>query len=426
VTFKQSSGVADLGTPTGAITVVNGVGNGNGNSTAFGVTPVNGQVTFTVDSATSGSSVPVVYAQPTSGNALAVSSTGAPTGSFGIGGAVTWAPTEATAFSTVSGVVTAIDAASSTVWLDTTPTPDGVADVSVKWAAGDRYSYDSGSTTSDVSSAQFQSWLSVGDTLGVQGYNPGSSQLVILNDVPNAPTNVAASYVSTAGNVSVAFTMPTNPDVVGYDLQRATVTNGVVGSFATVTTLSSAQAATAGYKFTNVPSAGTFAYQVLAANSNGDKSPASNVSQATVPSTPAATSHVGAPKTLTTGGATFQDNNNNGNVDSGDILRLTFDERMAAPASDASLTLTDGNTPDATVGTVTNGVNSTWTLNAESNTIIITLTGGPVIGTGGTNPGIQYPATVTASTGVADTGAQNTGSTPLNWDPTAANQDVTF
>lgn len=425
VTFKQSSGAADFGAPTGAITVVNGVGNGNNNTTALGVTPVNGQVTFTVDSAVSGSSVPVVYAQPASGNALAVGSTGAPTGSFGIGGAVTWAPVEAAAFSNPAGLVTAIDTANSTLWLDTSGTPDGIADVSVKWAAGDRYAYTS-NTSSDISSAQFLSWLSVGDEVSVSGYNPGSSRLTIANDIPAAPTNVSASYVSTAANISVSFTKPSNPDVVGYDLQRAAVTGGVVGTFATVAQQSESAAMAAGYKFTDAPSsAGTYAYRVLAANNNGDLSPVSAVAQATVPTTPAATSHVGAPKTLATNGATFQDNNNNGNVDSGDILRLTFDERMAAPASDASLQLTDGNTT-ATVGTVTNGVNSTWSLNSDSNTIVITLTGGPVIGTGGTNPGIQYPATVTGATGVADTGAQNTGGTALNWNVAATGQDVTF
>jgi hypothetical protein len=106
-------------------------------------------------------------------------------------------------------------------------------------------------------------------------------------------------------------------------------------------------------------------------------------------------------------GAVYQDNNSNGNANSADVLRITFDEVMAAPAAPASITLTDAD-GTASVGTVTNGVNSTWTLSSDSRTIIITLPGSPVVTTAGTAPGVQYPATVTAASNVTDTGANNT------------------
>lgn len=100
--------IADPGTVDGAlITVVNGVGNNS--YRADNVTPVNGQVTFTVNGTVAQSVIPAVYADyTTANNGLDLVANvpsdklpKVPAEAFGIGGMTTWAPAEAAAFSQV-------------------------------------------------------------------------------------------------------------------------------------------------------------------------------------------------------------------------------------------------------------------------------------------------------------------------------------
>ena len=168
----------------------------------------------------------------------------------------------------------------------------------------------------------------------------------------------------------------------------------------------------------NVTTNGDHFYVVRPVSTSGDVGADSSVVKATLSAPPSPITHNGAPLSSS---AVYQDNNTNGTVDTADILRITFDETMSAPAASASLTLTDG----STIGTVTNGVNSTWTLSGTT-TYVITLTGAPVISTSGATPGIQYPATVTAATGVQDTAASNSPAVAANWNPATPLQDFTF
>ncbi len=46
-----------------------------------------------------------------------------------------------------------------------TPPATPAADVTVKYAAGDTFTYDSGSTTATISDVQFSNWMSKGDRL---------------------------------------------------------------------------------------------------------------------------------------------------------------------------------------------------------------------------------------------------------------------
>jgi hypothetical protein len=89
-TFANVGGAATQGAVTATIPVVNGTAQAA--DPVIAVTPINGQVTFTVnDSAAIEADIPVVYANTiTSPGTLAVNSSGAPTESFGVGGEAIW------------------------------------------------------------------------------------------------------------------------------------------------------------------------------------------------------------------------------------------------------------------------------------------------------------------------------------------------
>ena len=141
--------------------------------------------------------------------------------------------------------------------------------MTVKYVTGDHFVYTSDSQNATISMAQFSNWISKGDSVDVTGYNPGNTAFDLTNDVPNAPTGVSASYDSTSGDVTVSFTKPTNPDVAGYQLLRAPVTNGKVGDYTV-----DSSATRSGTKFTDpTPATGTYSYEVQAKNDNDDWSP---------------------------------------------------------------------------------------------------------------------------------------------------------
>src|SRR3546814_10135750 len=196
---------------TGAtITVVNGVGNAG--TRADNVTPVNGEVTFTINASVAVSVVPVVYTDanppvgnngldltaPTPANALPE----APSDAFGIGGMKTWVPAEATAFTTVpAGEVIAVYADEQAYSLDNgyggapAVDGDGIADVLVKWTTGDTFASDNNDAINAaeqaISLAQFAAWISAGDEIGqITGYNPGAVHPALQGDHPSAATAV--------------------------------------------------------------------------------------------------------------------------------------------------------------------------------------------------------------------------------------------
>ena len=98
--FVGGATLADMATAgAGQITVVNGVSTG-GVPHAYGVMPISGSVTFTVDSTTAGKAIPVVYSRADSNDTLSVDTTGVPTEKFGVGGEITWTVAGGTGAST--------------------------------------------------------------------------------------------------------------------------------------------------------------------------------------------------------------------------------------------------------------------------------------------------------------------------------------
>lgn len=158
---------------------------------------------------------------------------------------------------------------------------------------------------------------------------------------------------------------------------------------------------------------GDYAYTVYAdsaANDSGDYSDPSNKV------TPEAATPVSVPADAPDStSATVQDKDSDGKISTGDVLAVTFDELMAAVNVGDQFSVTDS---DTTVADIINGTNSTWVLNGAGNMITITMTAGPNITTVGSPIGAQYPAVVTASSGVTDT-------TAAEWD-LAGSTDKTF
>jgi phospholipase C len=95
----------------------------------------------------------------------------------------------------------------------------------------------------------------------------------------------------------------------------------------------------------------------------------------------------------------------------GDSVKIGFDLALAKPAATASIQVSDG---DGTVAKLVNGTNATFKLNMVAvnqggNTyppgwlLTVTLTGPPIVTTPGSVPGVQFPAHVTAASGIKNT-----------------------
>jgi len=376
---------------------------------------------------TAGSAVPVFF-DPTvvlGVDKLVTNASGVPTGDFGIGGQVNINPGQAVAGNSVAVVTsvatTSFSSATATYFFNATD------------------AYQIGGVAK--SATAFMAALSSGDTVAVTAYLPTTvsglhaTTYNITADKPLAPTALAAALVDTNLDGTLDTARLTFTAAVGglqagagkAEYRVAAVTGGVVGVFgaavpAVTFTYASATSTTGTIDLAAIPAVGSYVYKVhilgLVGATFSDYSANSNTLVISAVPTPSVN---GAPISNV---AAFQDNNSNGTVDTGDVLRLTFNEPMSAPDAAASITLTDTNaTP--TIGTVTNGVNSTWTLSSDKLLMTITLTGGPVIGTAGTTPGVQYGCSVTASSGVTDLATNNAGGFPLDWN-IGASADKTF
>ncbi|MGH2798805.1 MAG: IPT/TIG domain-containing protein, partial [Thermoleophilaceae bacterium] len=109
------------------------------------------------------------------------------------------------------------------------------------------------------------------------------------------------------------------------------------------------------------------------------------------------------PPTITDARLTL--NANSSDVDTGDVWTITFSEAMAPIVTTDSITVQDG---DGTSGTVTCNASTasgsggaTCTLNSTATVLTVTITG-TLTSSGGTAPGISYPATIIATSGITD------------------------
>ena len=418
ITFTEdgSTNTANEGAVAADITVVNGttVVGADDDATAQAV---NGQITFTLDGVANESVVPVIYRDADSdGNLdLAADNTPVATEPFGVGGEVQYLPPEAT-----------VGAHPFTVTSVTSDRGAFVSDGATYYMdANDTYKY----TNLDITRAQFDAMLSVGD-VGSTTYNPdptGASTFNITTDHVDAPaaptvTVVAAVNGTALDDGRITYTRPaTNSPGVTYALQRAVVATGVdtecgtiddlVGSFATVAGATQAAGTGSGvfvFSDNNVPD-GCYSYRIRATSPGSGVTADSAGSTATpFPTPPDTTGPVSVFATMTTKAGLI------GTFDTGDVIKIVFNEPMIKPVEGAMVQLRDG---DLTIAKIVAGPypgsNATFTSNSVAETVngvprpagtvfTITLTGAPTITSPGVTTGLQVPADVTDRSGIAD------------------------
>ncbi|WP_369052830.1 cell wall-binding repeat-containing protein [Kineococcus terrestris] len=421
---QQVSGnyLAAPGTVGAALTSVNGgapvTNTGPGTATSPGTTsavanPVNGSITFTVDGAATESVVPVVYVNGGAGLALTaggpsprleLNAQGNPVEAFGLGGAVTYVNPAATsqtvatstAITSVNKAANQFDAASSTF----------------TYKAGDTFSIGGVPATLD----EFEAALSAGDTFGAAYSATTAASTFALTDAnPVAPTGVAAT--ATANDITVTVTLGGSGAAATIDnvvLQRATVTNGVVGTFTTIASpTTDADSVAAGFQYAdNDVAVGSYQYRAAVVN-DGQQS-AFSAASTTVASTAPAADTAGPVATATT---LVTDAGFSGILDAGDVFTVRADEALALPAAGSVIRVADGTVAGSSVADLVVGTNATVSLNAAAvpatpagpnagaaaNTVLtVTVTAAPTVVTAGDVAGVAYPATIVNTSGVTD------------------------
>ena len=431
---NQSSGnIANQGlggAVNNTITVVNGAAEPAGQTAINGIVPQSGTVTFSVTNTDGGTAapscvVPVVYAQGTGGvNTLTLNSTNNPaTQNYGLGGAAVFSPNAAIT-GTYNNVLVVSNVAPLFMFVGCT----GVNQCHTFSYASTANTYTYNSPNVNVTQGQFGADLSgpvtaptspaglqgaTPDVLGTVSYDAPSTatpnttstfSFVGGIDAPAAPTAVSATTcdpntdaaASAADDICVSWTAPANQDVTSttnpgsYNVYRATVTSGTVGSFALVSTVNGTDPTSnvSGTAYTDTdPGAGTYEYAVQAVPNAGNfgvpngggggngptSAPSANV---TIGSTAAALTPVSV-STSYVEGATGQPR---ATLGASDAMTIVFANVSASNpltvASNASITFND---KDGTALTLTNGVNSTFTVSgASSNTLNIAVTTTPI------------------------------------------------
>jgi hypothetical protein len=416
ITFSESgaTNTADEGSVAADVTIVNGTTLVGADDDAT-AQAVNGQITFTVDGSAVESIVPVVYRDADGDGNLDLNANDTPVAAepFGVGGQVRYLPPEAT-----------LGASGFTV---TSVTPERDAFVS----GGRTYFFDTNDTYRyqgvAITRAQFDSILSPGD-VGTANYNPDPAGVSIFDittddvDATAAPTvTVTNSSGPTVNDARITYTrVATNSPGVTYTLQRSTVDDGLdnscgtlddsAGPFATVPGATQAPGSGSGqfvFSDNNVPD-GCYSYRIRATSPISSNTADSAGSAATSIPPPADTTDptsVFASMTTKAGLA--------GTFDTGDVVKIVFNEAMAIPAIGSKVQLRDG-VGDLTIAELIAGTNATFSLNVAPEVVnavsrptgtvlTITLTAAPASVFPGLTAGLQVPATVVDEAGITDT-----------------------
>lgn len=417
-TFAVNTGadIADIVSVGGTGAVIDTTGAPNTLNTAT-VRPVNGSITFTIDGTGTGTVVPAVYVNGGQGgtattggtnNRLETSATAAGafaavTETFGLGGPTTFVNPAA-----VSGNVGTY-AGASAVQLQGVNRGGNQFD-----ANGFSFTYDANDVFRiggvPVSLDEFELNLSSGDTFSASYSTTASvtSTFDLTDSNPGTPAAAPTFAVGTGANSNdVTLTATVTGDVDQVLFQRATVTSGTVGTFATVAT----EAATDDDATTNGTQvvfadndlvAGTFQYRVIYVN-DGDQGGASAATVTVTTTTPTAADTT-APTLVDARVGT-----NGGNpllLEAGDSVTLVFSEPVTL-AANATLRVqaAGGTTVDLVRGTGTGS--NTYSSNSTAATVggveyaagrVVTLTVGTLAG--GTT--INIPTTITAAAGFTD------------------------
>lgn len=460
MTFKDANGdnlADDDGNTTARIETING--SATNQADEQNATPdASGTITFTVDSTTTESVVPVVWldADTTAGvatpdqeldlvaPATANNDPKEPAEEFGIGGVKEWF----------------IEAAAGDV---------GVADIEITKvdkaanffdAGGERYFYDANDTfqidnagtCENVSQSAFESALSAGDMLDESSIygdkdsataGADNSTLCIQNTNPDAPSSVNANRVNdTSATVDIADD-DTAQD--SFNIYRASTTNttdacpnfNVAGAdnrdkFALVGSVAEDgdnAAPEESFTDTGLTPNTQYCYAVTAVNDGDESDTATSDSTVTLAAGDTAEPVSQRAEVTNDEVANVFDE---GTLSSGDVHRIVFDEPIEAPGAGDTYRVVDA---QGEYANITQGVNATMSVNNSAVTIggqtyaagrVLTVTigglagtnvpvGGDTDGNSGNNNGvINYPVTITAASGFVDTDGDNAPWTPAD------------
>jgi hypothetical protein len=333
------------------IQLVNGAGNfpiADGNDCVTGVSPVDGVVTFTINSQTTfppQAVKPVVWIDSAPTGSLALDPATCvtitevtpeerfcrPAEPFGVGGTTLFAPEEATAgiHNTQFVVIPIAEVNFFTAF-------DGANSRTFNYGPDDTFRYSAFPFVDlPLTLEQFEAHLSQASAqVNVAGvflgflpdivnvnYNPdGPSVFTIVADRPEAPANVQA--VASGDGIRVTWDAVPNLAFTEYRIYRATVTNGVVGAYALAGTVATKTVTT--FDDTGLGS-GTYRYVVLSANAYSTSANSPNAT---------ATVDVGAGAIITDQRVTT-DTDVVGLLDAGDEIRIRFSQPMTTTTTNA-------------------------------------------------------------------------------------------
>ena len=392
------------------ITKINGVDVSNAVAKDF--TANGSTVTFTVADTTANAAqaVPVVFKKSSaSDTSLDVNLDGKPLESAGVGGEADFVPAAVPApaendTATVDGAVTSVNDNTSFV------TDDAANTGSLIMRSTDNYELNG----SSVTEAQFQSILSVDDVVsvdyvkGADAASPSTFNITTDAFPSNGEATSALGTPTADGNtVSIDYAHPVDATIGGtsYQIERRQVVSSIPGPWSAVKSGTVESHSTQTY--TETPSNGTYQYRmVYTAPAFSGSGPATGTAstEVDVPSTPAATTAPSTERTYTTDNSTAINS-----LGAGDTFKIVFNKAITAPIQGATITVTDGTdtgtfTYTASDSTVAGA--STFSVNSSAVTIDgATLDAGQVLTvTVLKDPAnvINFPATITAYTGIAN------------------------
>ena len=233
-----------------------------------------------------------------------------------------------------------------------------------------------------------------------------------------APSDVAVQVGSfdggpTSNDVRVFFTAPAANPLTMYDIQRAPGHCGIVADSSfwfTIQTLTLTGGAFGAYNDLDRPS-GFWCYQVRLKNSAGAFIYSKEV-EATVFGSSSSAQPVSNSAILNNDGSF------SGTLDTGDQITIGFSKAMTVAAnarirvvdSDCGAPASQSSPPASctpqTTADILCGTNASCALSFDGLSLTVTMTANPLTINQGSNPGVQFPADITESSGITDTTGQ--------------------
>lgn len=227
----EGNNVADNANPTTAAAIENV---NNGAAVVDQIVPVNGTITFTVDSEEADCVVAVLFQDTADDDVINLNADNEPVEPFVATGELTFTARPAVTGSTTGNTVTSTDEANDRFTADSDDAGT-FPDVVFAYDANDSFNLPG---LSGASLAQFEDALTVGDVVSVQ-YNAdpaGVSTFTITTNTTPAPSNVTASVTNadgdaTANDVVITFTAaPDAPAGSTYTVTRYVVAPNIDGT----------------------------------------------------------------------------------------------------------------------------------------------------------------------------------------------------